>query len=99
MARILSRSVPALERVRRASPAERDSLARDEALRLAAARDAHRPAPMTPGGGIAIGLLGGGPTREERMRDSTLHHGNLLRLRAIAERGRAADSTRGEASP
>jgi hypothetical protein len=74
-------------------------VARDEALRFIAARDAHRPAPMAPGGGIAVGLPGGGPTRAQRMRDSTLDQGNRVRLRAIAERARAVDSSRGEVLP
>lgn len=96
--RALNLAVPAMGRVRRATPAERDSLARDEAYRFLAARDAHRPAPMAAGGGFAVGLPGGGPTRAQRVRDSTLHQGNLTRLRAIAERAQP-DSGRSEVVP
>jgi hypothetical protein len=91
--RDLAGRVPALAQVRRATAAERDSVARDEARRWAAARDAHRPAPLPVGGGVAVGLPGGGPTRAQRQRDSVVHQQNVERLGRLRERAaRRGDS-------
>lgn len=57
-------------------------------------RDQGRPIPLTfGGGGFSLPLFASGPSREQRMRDSVVHHGNLLRLDRIAERARAKRDT------
>ena len=72
--------------------AERDSTAREEAHRMAEARDQHRPVTIPMGGGgasISFPFLSRGPSREQRARDSVIHADNLARLTRLAERARA----------
>ena len=96
--RAIGPAVSAAERLR-PTQAERDSVARQEWWRLRAAHDEYRPAPLTPGVGMAVGLPGGGPSRAQRLRDSVVNAGNVRRLRAIAERGQRGDSVGGELVP
>ena len=52
----------------------------------------YEPADVAGRGGmlnVGVGFLGRGPSREQRRRDSILHHENLLRLARLAERAKA----------
>ena len=71
---------------------QRDSIGRETARRFAEAKDQQRPVAIPLGaiGGATIttGWLGRGPSREQRRRDSIVHHDNLLRLQRLADRVR-----------
>ena len=73
---------------RKPTAAEKDSLARLEARRVASWVEQSRPVPI-PLGGAAVPLPGGGPTRAQRKRDSVVHAGNVARLRKIEARVRS----------
>jgi hypothetical protein len=79
---------------RQPTAAETDSLARQESWRVREWLEQDRPVPM-PIGGAGVPLPGGGPTREQRKRDSVTNAGNVARLRKIEGRTRRdSDSAR-----
>jgi len=89
--RVLAGAIPRLARTRRMTQAERDSLYILDARRQLMWREQGRPVPIMPigGGAIPLPLFSPGPSPAKRMRDSVVHHDNLLRLRRIAERAAA----------
>ena len=71
---------------------QKDELYRGEAARYARAKDEHRPMPvgaMGAGVSLPLPLFSSGPSRKQRMRDSVIHQGNLIRLRRLEERALA----------
>jgi len=77
--------------------AQKDESYRAEAARSARAEDEHRPMPVeSMGAGISLPLplFSSGPSRKQRMRDSVIHQENLIRLRHLEERARAARAKR-----
>jgi hypothetical protein len=71
------------------SPAERDSLAREESIRRRAQADVPGVRTQVVLGTVSFPFLSGGPSREQRRRDSIVNAGNLERLGRLAERARA----------
>lgn len=94
----LSNDIPRLAAKLRPTQEERDAKGREQAAAWAKARDEGRLVPSTiAAGGISLPfpLLSGGPSREQRRRDSIVHHDNVLRLERLAQRVKAKkDSTR-----
>lgn len=72
------------------TPAQRDSMLRDQSLRGAMARDQGRPAAVAvAAGGFPFPLFSSGPSRAQRRRDSIIHAGNVKRLENLAALARA----------
>lgn len=71
------------------SPAERDSLAREESMRRRAQADVPGARTQVVLGTVSFPFLSSGPTREQRRRDSIVNADNLARLGRLAERARA----------
>ncbi|HKW49909.1 MAG TPA: hypothetical protein VJN70_20795 [Gemmatimonadaceae bacterium] len=69
------------------TPEQKDSAGREIARRDVAARDAHRPVAI-PLGGFSISLPFG-KSREQRLKDDSVHADNLQRLARLDERARA----------
>ncbi|MGH7677808.1 MAG: hypothetical protein ACRENU_05025 [Gemmatimonadaceae bacterium] len=67
---------------------EREGMQGEVDKRMAEAR-LYDPARVSGLPGVSVGFLGSGPSREQRTRDSIVHHDNLLRLARLAERARA----------